>query len=429
MQISQNAQLNNRSNKAEMLDFLIILMVFSAAILKFVLFFLNIKSESGQLAVIYIIVAVISACLCFRHFSRMIQSGFLSVIILFVVIGVSFVITGLFHDFHYSIYYSELKAYLAMAVCTVFLTLLIAWKQKRDINLNVVFAAIIILTLISFVSLFRHDSDIAGYIRDSSGLVYQNVSYYSAYAFGMTLFHITETLRIRPLTWLNKLIYFVFLAVQAATCFLSGGRGGLVLLVVLFITSVFMYWSKKSYRIVVPTVILLIVTRYAFPLIIRLLGINVKGIERIVDFFSGNLIDGGRAEKYIKSLEAFSESPVFGNGIGSIFYNLNSYSHNFVLDILAETGVVGLLVFIFVLIVFFKKVFLFFKQGSLFRFLTIIFICGITLNMFSGYVWSNQHVWLPIAVFLTIHKNEFELSEADSDNQDIDQLSEGETDG
>ena len=106
MQISQNAQLNNRSDKAEMLDFLIILMVFSAAILKFVLFFLNIKSESGQLAVIYIIVAVISACLCFRHFSRMIQSGFLSVIILFVVIGVSFVITGLFHDFHYSIYYN-----------------------------------------------------------------------------------------------------------------------------------------------------------------------------------------------------------------------------------------------------------------------------------------------------------------------------------
>ena len=99
-----------------------------------------------------------------------------------------------------------------------------------------------------------------------------------------------------------------------------------MLLVVLFITSVFMYWGKKSYRIVVPTVILLIVTRYVFPLIIRLLGINVKGIERIVDFFSGNLIDGGRAEKYIKSLEAFSESPVFGNGIGSIFYNLNSCS-------------------------------------------------------------------------------------------------------
>ena len=408
MQISQKEQLNNNGIKADMLDVLIILMMFANAILKFVLYFLNIQSESGQLAIMYIIVAVISACLCFRHFSRMIQHGFLSVIILFVAIGVSFVITGLSRDFHYTKYYSELKSYLAMAVCIIFLTLLIAWKKKRDINLKVIFAAVIILTVISFVSLFRHDSDIAGYIRDSSGLTYQNVSYFSAYAFGLTLFHITETVKSRPLSWFYKLIYFVFLAIQAATCFLAGGRGGLVLLVVLFVASVFMYWGKKAYRIVVPAVIILIFLRYAFPFVISLLGINVKGIERVMDFFNGGLLDDGRMSLYLESLGVFGDSPVFGHGIGSIFYYLKSYSHNLFLDVLSETGVVGLLIFLFVLIVFIKKISMFYRQGSLFRFLTIMFICGFTLNMFSGYFWNNQHLWLPIAVALTIHKNEFE---------------------
>ena len=61
MQISQKEQLNNNGIKADMLDVLIILMMFANAILKFVLYFLNIQSESGQLAIMYIIVSDISS--------------------------------------------------------------------------------------------------------------------------------------------------------------------------------------------------------------------------------------------------------------------------------------------------------------------------------------------------------------------------------
>ena len=48
-----------------------------------------------------------------------------------------------------------------------------------------------------------------------------------------------------------------------------------------------------------------------------------------------------------------------------------------------------------------------FNQGSLFRFFAVIFICGVTLNMFSGYVWVNPHIWLPIAVVLTVQNKKF----------------------
>ena len=53
--------------------------------------------------------------------------------------------------------------------------------------------------------------------------------------------------------------------------------------------------------------------------------------------------------------------------------------------------------------------------------LTYIFICGITYNTFSGYIWTNQLVWLPIAVFLTIHPNESDNDSVEITSSDDDQ--------
>ena len=153
-----------------------------------------------------------------------------------------------------------------------------------------------------------------------------------------------------------------------------------------------------------------------------------------MSFFNGDFLNDGRFELYSQSLSLLGENPVFGKGIGSIFHYLHSYSHNLFMDILAESGVLGLLIFIVLLVLFIKKMFVLFRQGSLFRFLTYIFICGITLNLFSGYIWTNQLVWLPIAVVLTINLNEFEFAStenyiSDSDNQDIDNSFDGENNG
>ena len=410
MQIFQKEQLNNNSLKLEMLDVLIILWIFSSAILKSVLYFFNIQAISGQLAIMYIIVAVISALLGFKYFSRMIPSGYLLVVLLFVVLGVSFVITGVRFGITEVKFFSEFKAYFAMAICSLLITVLVAWRKKKEINLNIIFIAIIILSLISFLSLFKGDSvTTGGYIRDSSGLIYQNVSYYSAQAFGLTLFHITETRKNKTLSWLYKIVCAILLIIQASTSILSGGRGGIVLLVVLLIATVIINMGKKTYKIVIPAAIFIVVIRFTVPWLINQFGINIKGITRIMDFFNGDLLKDGRFELYSQSLSLLGENPVFGKGI-------------------------GLLIFIVLLVLFIKKMFVLFRQGSLFRFLTYIFICGITLNLFSGYIWTNQLVWLPIAVVLTINLNEFEFARteiyiSDSDNQDIDNSFDGENNG
>ena len=422
MQIFQKEQLNNNRVKAETLDFLLVLWLFSSAFLKFVLYFLNIQSSSGQIAIVYIIVAVISAFLCFKHFSRMIPKGFLTVSVLFVFIGISFAITWARFGLSETRFASECKAYFAMAICTLLITILVAWRRKNNINLNVIFVAIIILSLISFLSLFKGDSlTSGGYIRDSSGLIYQNVSYYSAHAFGLTLFHITETRKIKSLSWLYKISCFLLLVVQTSSCILSGGRGGLVLLFVLFIFCVIFNMGKKSYKIIVPTAIFLLIIRYTIPWLIDTLGINIKGFSRIMAFLTSDIQKDGRISMYSQAFNLFRENPIIGNGVGSIFKYLSNYSHNFIFDILAETGVVGILFFIILLVLSIRKNYVLYRQGSLFRLLTYIFICGITYNTFSGYIWTNQLVWLPIAVFLTIHPNESDNDSVEITSSDDDQ--------
>lgn len=420
MQTYQKEQLNNKIKKAEMLDILIIVWSFSSALLNSVLFFFNLQSGSGQLAIVYVLVAVMSSVLCFRYFSRMIPIGFLFAVLMFIIIGFSFVYTRFVYGTSDAMFVSEFKAYFAMVICTVLISMLIAWRKKTDINLKIVFVAIIILTLISFLSLVRSDSlTSGGYIRDSSGMIYQNISYYSAHAFGLTIFHIAETKRIKELTWAYKIMCLIFLVVQASTCFLSGGRGGLVLLVVLFVANILFYMGKKAYKFIIPVLFFVIITRFAIPWLVNQLDINIKGLNRILNFLNGDLFDDGRISLYIQSFSIFSEKPILGNGIGSVFYYLHSYSHNAFLDVLVETGIIGMAFLVVLIFVYIIKTISLFHQGSLFRFMTMIFICGITLNMFSGYVWVNPHIWLPLAVVLTVNKTVDIQRNNNSDDIDV----------
>ena len=396
----QEEQLNNKKANIELLDVLILFWSFSNAFLHSFLFFINRQSNSGQLAIIYIIVAVLSVFLCFKYFSRWTPLSFLFIAFLFVLIGVSFVITRLRYGSEEPMFISELKSFFAMTVCIMLLTLLIFWRNKKDINLGIVLTTAIIITLVSFVSLFRGDRVTSGgFISDSSGLTYQSISYFAADAFGLTVFHMNEKSRISKISPLYIFIYSVLFIAQFSSCLLSGGRGGLVLFLVLFVYSFVIHNGiRKFYKILLPTIIVLVIAWFLIPRIMEAFDINVKGLTRIIKFLNRGFVDEGRSNLFSQSIETFLESPLIGNGIGSIFFYLHSYSHNLFLDILSETGLIGLVFFAFLLIFFIRKTILLFNQGSLYRLLTILFICGFSLNLFSGYFWVNQNLWLPFVV-------------------------------
>jgi O-antigen ligase len=122
--------------------------------------------------------------------------------------------------------------------------------------------------------------------------------------------------------------------------------------------------------------------------------------------FSGEASILNRVESYKLSWQMFQERPVFGWGLGSFngFKNIKwttiqKYPHNILLELLAETGVVGCLLFLFLCYLIIKKIFrdksMMLNQNlSLRFFLLLTFIFSLFMAMFSKDVSSQSFLWL-----------------------------------
>lgn len=412
MQISQEGQLHTKYNQHTVLELCVMLFLYASPIINIILFVFNRTSTSGQLAIVYIAVASGALILCIRYGKRRIPLNAIYLLILMCAVTVSFLYTQGRFGRGNAQFISEFRAFMAMDVCILLLTLNICWSKMDTINNKKLMIFDIILTLVSFLALIRGNGlTTGGLISDTSGFLYQNISYYSAYALGITVYLLYEN-KDNNKTKTVGVLSVLLIMVQLFTCIMSGGRGGAILAVVLLMYGVIsIYGMRRSYKIVLPVTILLLAAIFLFPNIVSVLGVNTRGLNRAINMFNRNdLSTHGRIVLIQNAMSAFENKPFFGNGVGSVFYLMGNYSHNMFVDILTETGVIGLGMVILVLVNYAKKMKTLFYRGSIFRFLQIVFICGITLNLFSGYVWVNQHVWLPVAIVMLEPKTEDDVS-------------------
>ncbi len=404
MQISQEGQFKSKISNAD-IDLLVILFAYAGPIINVLLFLLQRNSRSGQMAIAYVIVAVGSVLLFFRYAKRRVPVAIITIVAVMVLAMVSFIITQFTYGRTNPLFISEQRAFLGMEGCALLLSLNIVWSRKTEVNKGIILAFDVVLSVVSFLALTRGNSlTTGGLIADTSGFLYQNIAYYSAYCLGLNMFLLAET-NSQTKTALIKLGYIVLSLLQLFTCFMSGGRGGVVLALGFLVYVVFsVYGRKRAYKIIVPSIILILAVKYIFPNLMSRVGLDSSGLTRVLSLFSkgatDNLSDRGRMALANRALTAFWERPILGNGIGSVFYLLGNYSHNMFTDILAETGIVGLMIVIALLGHAVRKAIKLYRAGSLYRFMLILLISGLILNLFSGYVWVNQHIWLPVIVFL-----------------------------
>ena len=408
MIVSQEEQLMaNKQKKIDILDILVVVFLFSGAILNCYLYLLNKTNLSGQLAVIYVLVAVVAVFTAFFRFNRFLPKKFLGLILLFAAVFASFFITKSNYSQSVARFNSEFNLYLATIPSVILIAALVVWHQKHDISQLLIFTFDVLLTVVcGLVTVNSNGVTSAGLISDSSGFLYQNTSYYAACAFGLTMHVIQEKKYSDPILVPNSVLY-ILLPIQMVICILAGGRGGFVLLLVLNVWNI-LFGSRKIKSKVKNVIILLLTVFFIIfiaPKVVSLFGVDTTGLERIVRLITEGSNDKGRELLWSNSLAAFKNKPILGNGIGSVFYLFNSYSHNMFVDILCETGIIGLTIYIYVLYRFVAKAKIMYGQGSLFRFLIMIFVCGFTMNLFSGYVWVNQQILLPLAVILVYPEN------------------------
>lgn len=128
--------------------------------------------------------------------------------------------------------------------------------------------------------------------------------------------------------------------------------------------------------------------------------------QRIIDQTLGQGYDSGRSELYDVAWEMFESHPVLGVGVGGYFALFGSstasgveYAHNIVLQVLAETGLIGLIVVLLpVAIILVRAVIRRPKSVEAIGALGLVLVIVIS-SMFSGGYYDFRYAWLFVGIF------------------------------
>lgn len=252
---------------------------------------------------------------------------------------------------------------------------------------------IIILTFASFiVTLSPSGQTSGGFVSDESGLMYQNCSYYSAFAFGLNILYLKfydSVNHFKPFSSSKfKILLKLMPVVEVVTVFLSGGRGGCVVLFLFIIYAVFVF-SRNSAD-AVRNLFLVLAAGIVVLFVLPKVNIATNGINRI---FNGLTSDSSRDILKIQAIEAGNRHYIFGNGPGSVFYELEIYSHNIFTDFYCEMGTVGVLLYSVLIVVQTCCLIRLIKENKFNHLVMIIFLSAFVFLQFSSYYISVPGIW------------------------------------
>lgn len=241
-------------------------------------------------------------------------------------------------------------------------------------------------------------------------LNYQNISYYSIFAFGFTMYLIVRC--GNTYTRYGKYALITLAILQVIITIMAGGRGAFVLgcvFVCYFGLKHITFGKLLSYAFIAAAVLV------AINAVLSNNEVFKMGFDRIFNFFSNveAIETDNRWIRWNLAWNAFTESPVFGHGLGSVFYEVGFYSHNIFTDLLCEGGIVLLLIFIYLLMKFIRASRLLITADYRNEIIVIVFLCSFVMSSFSGYYLSDTGIWLSLTyVFcksLSIKSNTYDL--------------------
>tara|TARA_B100001063_G_scaffold247286_1_gene292171 strand:- start:8451 stop:10262 length:1812 start_codon:yes stop_codon:yes gene_type:complete len=283
----------------------------------------------------------------------------------------------------YSINFSESLISISKYFVIVSVFLIVFNSIKKLKNPDLIISYLFIISLI-IESLYTNVSFLLFGFEELKGIsMNRNISTFSlVFKLPFLLYLISKTNNGKSIL-LNILEILVVISV-----ILLQSRGGILSL--LFIYTFLLFFKKRRKLILTVTKILLILfgTIYMLPKISSAFNVKLQDSFSLINDESFNQ----RLEYYKNALDLFLEKPFFGNGIGSFkteslkYYDEIStipyYAHNDFLQILSETGILGLLSYILIFIFLFKILFRFKKSNPIFPFLII----SITIYLFNSLI-------------------------------------------
>ena len=379
--------------------FFILVVAFSYSIYFVIATFLGIPQEGVVFRLYSGILAVVVAFVFFLSIHRIPRRIYIGGLLLCAIIILLYFSTRCFYDEvnnRYTSYFLSMGVRFIPAVLTGMYMLSHDDIMKKVEYALLPFILLYTITLASVAFTANIGVNIAQTFN-TDFLNYQSISYYSIFAFGFNMYLIVQC--SNSYTRYRRYILIALAILQVIITIMAGGRGAFVLgcVFTLYFALKHITFSKLISYILIGLAVLLTINA-----ILSDNEIYKMGIERIFNFF-GNTEAIGTDNRWIRwnlAWNAFTKSPVFGHGLGSVFYEVGFYSHNIFTDMLCEGGVVLFLIFIFVLMKFIRASQILITEDYRNEIIVIVFLCSFVMNSFSGYYLSDTGIWLSLTYVL-----------------------------
>ena len=379
--------------------FFILVVAFSYSIYFVIATFLGIPQEGVVFRLYSGILAVVVAFVFFLSIHRIPRRIYIGGLLLCAIIILLYFSTRCFYDEvnnRYTSYFLSMGVRFIPAVLTGMYMLSHDDIMKKVEYALLPFILLYTITLASVAFTANIGVNIAQTFN-TDFLNYQSISYYSIFAFGFNMYLIVQC--SNSYTRYRRYILIALAILQVIITIMAGGRGAFVLgcVFTLYFALKHITFSKLISYILIGLAVLLTINA-----ILSDNEIFKMGFERIYNFF-GNTEAIGTDNRWIRwnlAWNAFTKSPVFGHGLGSVFYEVGFYSHNIFTDMLCEGGVVLFLIFIFVLMKFIRASQILITEDYRNEIIVIVFLCSFVMNSFSGYYLSDTGIWLSLTYVL-----------------------------
>ena len=379
--------------------FFILVVAFSYSIYFVIATFLGIPQEGVVFRLYSGILAVVVAFVFFLSIHRIPRRIYIGGLLLCAIIILLYFSTRCFYDEvnnRYTSYFLSMGVRFIPAVLTGMYVLPHDDIMKKVEYALLPFILLYTITLASVAFTANIGVNIAQTFN-TDFLNYQSISYYSIFAFGFNMYLIVQC--SNSYTRYRRYILIALAILQVIITIMAGGRGAFVLgcVFTLYFALKHITFSKLISYILIGLAVLLTINA-----ILSDNEIFKMGFERIFNFF-GNTEAIGTDNRWIRwnlAWNAFTKSPVFGHGLGSVFYEVGFYSHNIFTDMLCEGGVVLFLIFIFVLMKFIRASQILITEDYRNEIIVIVFLCSFVMNSFSGYYLSDTGIWLSLTYVL-----------------------------
>ena len=247
------------------------------------------------------------------------------------------------------------------------------------------------------------------------GATYQTLSYVSAFSFGLNLCNILGASDEIRYPFFRSSVYQIFsiilLFVQILGVLISGGRGGMVLLLLNAVMLLY-YLGKQHIKKMFLFLIVFLPLSYLAVSNISYSGISDfidRGVNRIFSYVSSSGIDmtetSGRDIVYETAIECIEEKPLLGHGLFQQYDLIksksgNPYCHNIFLEVLLQGGIIYLIVFISLMLFLLKKMMIIIKKKSEYS-LIPLFMYPATMLLFSGTYITCSLFWFILSYVLS----------------------------